>query len=362
MAPIAVYNSTTTTLSEDMEPTPIQTMSHGPTIPGLPSFKSLGEKRQWQLEHMAGAFRVFARHGYTEGMSGHISVRDPVETDAFWMNPLGVHFGMLKASDMILVQLNGVIVRGCRNRPVNAAGFRIHAAIHKARPDVHAICHTHSTFGRAWSTFARPLEMINQDVCNFYNAQGVYAEYGGLAFGEEEGRRIAQALGSAGKGLTLMNHGLLTVGNTVDEAAYLFRLMEKSCEAQLLAEAAAANGLQKQIIKDEEAAYNFKMASEAVGILDVKDTMNRFLTICRRAYIANSSPNMSMNCSSLEARSEPELEDFSPGSDITDINTPIIAQHERLLNIDLKAILRWMCLTRYPSLTPSHHSSTSAQN
>ena len=77
---------------------------------------------------------------------------------------------------------------------------------------------------------------------------------------------MAKALGPNGKGLTLMNHGLLTVGQTVDEAAYLFRLMEKSCEAQLLVEAAAANGIQKQIIRDEEAAYNFKMASEAVSI------------------------------------------------------------------------------------------------
>ena len=267
MAPTAVYDSPPTISStKDVEPTPIQAISHGPTIPGIPSFKTLEEKRQWQLEHMASAFRVFARHGYTEGTSGHISVRDPIHTDAFWMNPLGVHFGMLRASDMILVNLNGDIIGGKRDRPINAAGFLIHAATHKARPDVHAICHTHSTFGRAWSTFARPLDMINQDVCSFYNAQGVYAEYGGLVLGEEEGRRMAKALGPTGKGLTLMNHGLLTVGKTVDEAAYLFRLMEKSCEAQLLVEAAAANGLQKQIIRDEEAAYNFKMASEAVSI------------------------------------------------------------------------------------------------
>ena len=109
--------------------------------------------------------------------------------------------------------------------------------------------------------------MLNQDVCNFYgDAQGVYAEYGGLVLGEEEGRRMAKALGPRGKGLVLMNHGILTVGGTVDEAAYLFRLMERSCEAQLLVEAAAANGVEKKVIRDEEAAYNFRMASEAVSI------------------------------------------------------------------------------------------------
>ena len=137
-APTAVFNTPQTT-SPTKNATPIQAMSHGPTIPGIPSFEDLEEKRQWQLEHMAGAFRIFARHGYTEGMSGHISVRDPIQKDAFWMNPLGVHFGMLKASDMILVKANGEIIIGRKNRPVNAAGFLIHAAIHRARPDVRPI-------------------------------------------------------------------------------------------------------------------------------------------------------------------------------------------------------------------------------
>ncbi len=248
-------------------PTPIEAMSHGlVTLPGLPTFKSKQEKRQWQLEHMAGAFRIFARHGYAEGLSGHMSVRDPVE-EAFWINPLGVHFGMLKASDMILVHLRtGEILGGNARRPINATGFHIHAAIHSARPDVHAICHAHGIHGRAWSSFAKPLEMLNQDVCNLFNSHSVYAQYGGLALDGEEGRRIADALGN-GKGCILMNHGLLTVGSTVDEAAYLFRLMEKSCEVQLLAEAAAANGnLKKQIILDEEAGYNYKMTSEAENL------------------------------------------------------------------------------------------------
>lgn len=266
MAPTATFSSPIGFPSaKDVEQTPIQAMSHGPTIAGIPSFKTLEEKRQWQLEHMAGAFRIFARHGYTEGTSGHISVRDPIHTDAFWINPLGVHFGMLKASDMILVHLSGEIIGGNRGRPVNAAGFLIHAAIHQARPDVHSICHTHSTYGRAWSAFAKELEMLNQDVCNFYKAQAVYAQYGGVVLGAEEGIRMAKALGQ-GKGLILMNHGLLTVGSTVDEAAYLFRLMETSCEVQLLAEAAAANAHEKKLIQDEEAAYNFKMASEAESL------------------------------------------------------------------------------------------------
>ncbi|TVY43276.1 Meiotically up-regulated protein 14 protein, partial [Lachnellula occidentalis] len=227
------------------------------TMPGIPSFTSHNAQRQWQLEHMAGAFRVFASEGYAEGISGHISVRDPEFADRFWINPLGVHFGMLKASDMVCVDLEGNFVGGNADAPINAAGFCIHSAAHKARPEVHAICHTHSIHGRTWSAFARPLEMLNQDVCYFYNAHSVYADYGGIAFAEGEGKLIAESLGQ-GKAVILMNHGLLTVGGTVDEAAYLFMLMERSCQVQLLTE---GKGLKKNLVTDEEAAYNFKMAS-----------------------------------------------------------------------------------------------------
>lgn len=158
--------------------TPLQMISQGVCLPGIPTFPSFAEHRQWQLEKMALAFRVFARKGYTEGMSGHISVRDPEYPHRFWTNPLSKHFGLLKASDMILVDYDGRPVGGNVSLPANAAGFLIHSALHKARPDVTAACHTHSPYGKAWSTFAMPLEMINQDVTYFYGeAQAVYKVY-----------------------------------------------------------------------------------------------------------------------------------------------------------------------------------------
>lgn len=218
---------------------------------------------------MAATFRLWARHNYTEGQSGHISVRDPEFPALMWMNPLSRHFGSLCAGDMICVDIEtSHIVAGKRNPAtngitVNAAGFWIHSAVHKARPDAHAVCHAHTIAGRAWSIFAKPLEMLTQDVCNFYNAHAVYDNYGGIAFADEEGRRIAASLGKNNKAAILMNHGLLTVGSTVDEAGFLFGLLDRSCAIQLHAEAACANGLKKNIISDEEAAYNFKMASEA---------------------------------------------------------------------------------------------------
>ncbi|QKX57972.1 uncharacterized protein TRUGW13939_05092 [Talaromyces rugulosus] len=207
----------------------------GYEFPGIPKLDDPYKKRQWQLEHMAGAFRVFARKGFTEGTSGHISVRDPVDPSTFWINPMGKHFGMLKASGMVQIDENGQVIGGNKTA-VNAAGFMIHSAIHWARPDIHAACHAHSPAGKAWSTFGRPLDVINQDACNFWGTQAVYQNFGGVVLGAEEGVRIADALGPAGRVMVLQNHGLLTTGSTVDEAAYLFTLMERSCEVQIMVE------------------------------------------------------------------------------------------------------------------------------
>lgn len=162
---------------------------------------------------------------------------------------------------MICVNGNGDVIGGNRSRPANRAGFLIHSALHKARPDVHAACHFHGISGRAWSVFGRPLDMLVQDSCKLYKSHSVYNAYGGIVFGTEEGERIAEALGN-GRLCILRNHGLITVGQTVDEAAFLFGLGERLCEIQLKAEAAAANGIPKILITDEEAAFNHKMEDD----------------------------------------------------------------------------------------------------
>ncbi|CEL00454.1 hypothetical protein ASPCAL00054 [Aspergillus calidoustus] len=242
--------------------TPLEATGHNNVaLPSIPEFESFEAHRQWQLEHMVSSFHVFAREGYAEGISGHISVRDPEFEDRFWINPLAVHFGMMQVSDLICIDMKGNVVGGNTSVPANAAGVSIHTACHLARPDVHAICHTHSPYGRAWSAFARPLEMLNQDACYLYNAHSIYETFGGIALSADEGKQIAAALGPNNKACILRNHGLLTVGSTVDEAAYLFICMERSCKEQLLVEAAAANGIAKQYIEDREAAYTFRMAS-----------------------------------------------------------------------------------------------------
>ncbi|KAL4736089.1 class II aldolase/adducin N-terminal [Aspergillus similis] len=243
------------TAKEDAQTqTQLAVATGGYIFPGIPRITDPYKKRQWQLEHMAGAFRVFARKGFTEGTSGHISVRDPIDPATFWINPMGKHFGMLKASDMVHINEQGQVIGGNRVA-VNSAGFVIHSAIHRARPDINAACHIHTVNGKAWSAFGRPVDIINQDSCNFYGTQAVYNDFGGVVIDEEEGQRIVEALGEKGKVIFLQNHGLLTTGGTVDEAAYLLTCLERTCEVQLKVEAAAAGGLQKRIISDEAAAF-----------------------------------------------------------------------------------------------------------
>lgn len=249
---------------DNTEKSAIQSLSQGVTLSGIPSFTSLELKRHWMLEHLAGAFRVFARKGFVEGLTGHISLRDPEHKDCFWTNPYGVHFGLIKVSDLILLNESGVPVGGATHLPAGAAGFQIHSHLHRRYPHINAACHTHSTYGKAYSAFSKRLDMINLDVVDFFgDAHGVYKEFGGVTLTEEESDRLAESLGNKGKGLILRNHGLLTVGGTVDEAAYLFCLMEKSCEIQLLVDAASAgSGNPKILVSDEAAKFTFKAMSD----------------------------------------------------------------------------------------------------
>ena len=240
------------------------------SVPGIPKFPTFVEARRHTLIHMAATFRYFARQGFAEGQSGHISVRDPEFPGLIWMNPLSRHFGMLTAGDMVLLDIQtGRFAAGSGNpavqgRTSNAAGYFIHRAVHRARPnDVHAVCHAHTVAGRAWAAFGRPLDMLTQDACTFYGKHAVYAQYGGIVFAEDEGERIAAALKPAHRGAILMSHGLITVGETVDEAGFLFGLLDRSCKIQLQVEAAAANGLKKVTVSDEEAAYNERMGADA---------------------------------------------------------------------------------------------------
>ena len=200
-----------------------------------PTFATVEEERRHRKVHLAGTFRLFARFGFDEGVAGHITVRDPEKPHCFWVNPFGMHFSHIRASDLVLVNERGEVIEG--DYPVNTAAFAIHSRVHAARPDAMAAAHAHSMYGKTWSSLGRLLDPITQDSCAFYQDHSLFDDYTGVVYETSEGDRIAKALGK-GKAVILRNHGLLTVGASVDEAAWWFITMERSCQAQLMAEAA----------------------------------------------------------------------------------------------------------------------------
>jgi ribulose-5-phosphate 4-epimerase/fuculose-1-phosphate aldolase len=214
----------------------------------VPTFDDVAAERAHLKERLAAAFRLFGKFGFSEGVAGHITARDPELADHFWVNPFGVDFSLMTVSDLILVNHHGEVVEG--DLAVNQAAFAIHSQIHAARPDVQAAAHAHSVHGKAFSSLRQKLLPLTQDACAFFGDHELFDDYTGVVLDTEEGKRIAVALGEA-KAAILRNHGLLTVGHTVDEAAWWFITMERSCQAQLLAQAAG----QVYPIDDEMAAF-----------------------------------------------------------------------------------------------------------
>ncbi|WAL97388.1 class II aldolase/adducin family protein [Streptomyces sp. Je 1-369] len=216
-----------------------------------PVHTSVADERRHRKERLAGALRIFGRLGYEDGVSGHITARDPEHTDCFWVNPFGMPFKHITVGDLVLANADGQVVEGRHH--ANQAAFTVHAQAHLARPDVVAVAHCHSLHGRALSTLGELLDPITQEACAFYETHALYDGYTGVVVDAEEGRRIATALGDH-KAVILRNHGLLTVGDSVDAAAWWFISMERSCQVQLSARAAGRPVLigHKQAVQTRE--------------------------------------------------------------------------------------------------------------
>jgi ribulose-5-phosphate 4-epimerase/fuculose-1-phosphate aldolase len=202
-----------------------------------PTFESVEQERLHRKQRLAAAYRIFGRFGFGEGVAGHITARDPELPDHYWANAYGQSFRQICVSDLVLVDGDGTVVEG--DNPVAYAALTIHSAVHRARPDVVAVAHAHAMYSRTWSSLGRRLDPITQDACAFYEDQGLYEDFTGVVLDAEEGKRLAYALGPH-KAVILRNHGILTVGQSVDEAAWWYITMESCAKSQLLAEAAGS--------------------------------------------------------------------------------------------------------------------------
>jgi ribulose-5-phosphate 4-epimerase/fuculose-1-phosphate aldolase len=222
---------------------------------------SIAARRLHLKQRLAASFRLFARFGYDEGVAGHITARDPEHHDHFWVNPFGMYFGHIRVSDLIQVNAEGEVVKGRAH--VNRAAFAIHSRVHLARPDVLAAAHSHSIHGRTFSSLGRLLDPLTQDACAFYDDHSLFDDYTGVVLETAEGDRIAQALGPR-KGVILRNHGLLTVGHSVESAAFWFISMDRCCHTQLMAQAA---GQPLLIDPDNARKTRGQVGSETAGWL-----------------------------------------------------------------------------------------------
>jgi ribulose-5-phosphate 4-epimerase/fuculose-1-phosphate aldolase len=190
---------------------------------------------EWALRvQLAACYRIFDLLGWTEYIFNHITLRVPGPEKHFLINPFGLWYSEVTASNLIKIDLDGNTI-GRSEWPVNKAGFVIHSAIHAARSDAHCIMHTHTTAGVAVACQAEGLSANN-----FYGSQlhgrVAYHDFEGISVELDERPRLVNALGNRNI-MILRNHGLLVCGGGVAEALRGMLNLQRACEVQLAAEA-----------------------------------------------------------------------------------------------------------------------------
>jgi len=194
---------------------------------------------------LAAAYRLAAQRGWDDTVYTHLSASVPGEPDAYLINPFGLRFDEVCASNLVKVDTGGRVIDGS-GQPVNPSGFAIHGTVHSARPEVECVIHLHTMWGVALSMLPEGLLPCSQFALRLFGRLGRHA-YEGLAFAPDERLRLAADLGSL-DGLILDNHGTLTVGRTVAEAWMLMYLLERAARAQLAA--MAATGGRVRVVPD----------------------------------------------------------------------------------------------------------------
>jgi len=190
---------------------------------------------------LAAAYRLAAHYGWDDLIYTHISARVPGTDDHFLINPFGLRFEEITASSLVKIDHQARII-GQSDWPVNGAGFVIHHAIHRGRPDLNCVMHLHTEAGMALSMLDCGLLPLSQHSMFFHNRIG-YHGYEGLALNMDEQERLIRDLGPTNKAMILRNHGTLTAGTTVGEAFVWTFWLEKAARAQLTAMAAQPGGL-----------------------------------------------------------------------------------------------------------------------
>ena len=183
---------------------------------------------------LAACYRIFAMLGWTEMIYNHITVRVPTTASGdekqFLINPFGLHYSEVTASNLVKINLNGVVLDGSQHR-INPAGFVVHATLHAGIEGAHCVMHTHTTAGVAVACLQNGLMQTN-----FYSAQlhnmVAYHDFEGITIHAEEGPRVLKSIGKK-QAVILRNHGLLAWGGTVPETFAILWTLQRACEIQL---------------------------------------------------------------------------------------------------------------------------------
>jgi ribulose-5-phosphate 4-epimerase/fuculose-1-phosphate aldolase len=198
---------------------------------GKPQY-SIEQIRARRKRDCALGYRLFAAQKWGDLGDGHISARDPLREDCFWMLRYGVSYHAAMVSDLVLVGPDGELVEG--EGFINIAGYYIHQPILEARPDLVSAVHVHTGWGTPFSAEARMIEPISQESCVFFEDHALWEDEEVQVQSVEAGRRIAAAMGQ-NRAIILRNHGLLTGGDSVAEAVGRFVYMERVAEVHMKA-------------------------------------------------------------------------------------------------------------------------------
>ena len=206
---------------------------------------------------LAACYRLIAHFGMNELTYNHISARIPGEAEAFLINPFGLMFEEVCASNLVKVNARGEVLNDPVGLGINEAGFVIHGAVHEARLDAACVIHTHTPAGMAVAAHADGLLPLSQTAMLFHGRIG-YHDYEGIAIDMDERRRLAENLGSH-PAMILRNHGLLAVGGSIAEAFNTIFFLERACQAQVHA---MAGGAKLHFPAEDAARKTAKIASE----------------------------------------------------------------------------------------------------
>lgn len=198
----------------------------------IPSLRDRVSPGEWDARvQLAAAYRLVHMHGWQQSLIyTHISARVPGEDGHILLNPFGLRYDEVTASNLVKIDLDGKILDDTPYK-INQAGYCIHSAIHAARPEVACVLHTHSEDGIAVSSLEEGLIFTHQEALMFYGVTA-YHDFEGIALDLDERERLVRDIGD-NMVLVLRNHGLLTVGRTIGEAYTLMFFLEKVCSAQL---------------------------------------------------------------------------------------------------------------------------------